>query len=236
MKTLIKLFVVSGLSACLFTSCIKNAVKDISIKNETTDKSTISPPTILGTCDAENFYFFENGVEDPPFSFGVQINSTGWSSAIVGVKEYNSTGPFTNYPITTPTNNIVTIATGIDNLKTYDIQLTLTCSDGTISTSAIRHDQIKGYDVGTSPTNNVTVTTSSSPGSITVRNNFNFPIYVGLSQVINSMTVVISGPQQLAAGAQLSYPSLAASRYGVMLNKFETFPGQSAFTRFVTIR
>ncbi|SEM33055.1 hypothetical protein SAMN04488505_10474 [Chitinophaga rupis] len=236
MNKLLNLPILASLCVLSLTACVKNGVNDISISKDVTpaEESKIKPPTTLGTCNAEGYYFYESGVEDPPHSFGIQIYSTGWSSAVVGIKEYNSSAPFTNYTLSTPTSNIVTLVSGIDNLKTYDVQLTLTCSDGTVSVSGIRHDQLKGYDVGTSLSNNVTVTSATSPSrTITIRNNFNFTIYVGLYSFTTG--AVLYGAQALGSGAQTSFSSLAPGKYGVLLNKFDPFSGTAAYTRVVSL-
>jgi len=234
MKRSLNLFILSGLSLCLATSCVKNSVKDMRIKDDAA-KATIPPVHPFGTCDAEAFYFYEDGpTENPPSAFGVQITGTGWSSAVVGYKEYNSTAAYTTYTISAPTTSIVTIATGIDYLKTYDVQLTLTCSDGSVSTSAIRHDVIKAYDCGPAASNNVTITTSTSPRSITVKNNFAFPLYIGLSSVTTSGSTLINGPVAVASGGTYTFSISAAGRYGLLLNKFTTFSGVGAYTRLYT--
>ena len=230
MKTPLNLTILFALSVCLLMACSKNPVKDVPLNNDA-EKASLGGVHPLGTCDAENFYFYEDGpTENPPNAFGLQINSTGWSSAVLSVREYNTTGAFTYYNVSTPTTSIVTLATGIDYLKTYDIQLTLTCADGSVSTSSIKHDGIKGYDCGIYATNNVTITTSTSPRSIIVKNNFVFPIYIGLSSVTTTSTL-ISGAQPLAPGATYTYSIPAAGKYGLLLNKFAAFPGLSAYTR-----
>jgi len=236
MNKTLNLPILTSLFVLSLTACVKNGVKDISVSKDVipAEESKIKPPTTLGTCDAEGYYFYESGAEDPPHSFGIQIYSTGWSSAVVGVKEYNSSGPLTNYTLSTPTSNIVTLVSGIDNLKTYDVQLTLTCSDGSVSVSGIRHDQLKGYDVGTSLSNNVTVTSATSPNrTITIRNNFNFTIYVGLYSFTTG--AVLYSAQALGSTGQTSFSSLPAGRYGVLLNKFDPFSGTSAFTRTINL-
>ena len=236
MNKLLNLPILASLCALGLTACVKNGVKDISVAKDVApaEESKIKPPTTLGTCNAEGYYFYESGTEQPAHSFGIQIYSTGWSSAVVGIKEYNSSAPFTNYTLSTPTNSIVTLVSGIDNLKTYDVQLTLTCSDGTVSVSAIRHDQLKGYDVGASLSNNVTVTTATSPSrTVTIRNNFNFTLYVGLYNL--NTGVVLYSAQALGSGAQTSFSSLPSGTYGVLLNKFDPFSGTAAYTRVVSL-
>ncbi|WP_143306293.1 hypothetical protein [Chitinophaga vietnamensis] len=236
MKKLFAILILGIIPVFFLTACIRNDAENLKLKDPSTDKKNVAKDVaILGTCDAESFGVYEGGPTDRPAnSLGIQINSTGWSSAVVGYKEYNSTAPFTNYTIAAPTSSIITFASGIDALKTWDVQLTLTCSDGSVSTSSLHHDVMKGYDVGPSASNNVTLTQTSSPsGTITIKNNFSFPIYSGLTSYPSN--TILYPAQMIAPGAQLSYSSLAAGRYGVLLNKFTTFPGAQAFTRVLTL-
>jgi hypothetical protein len=230
MKTLIKSLILSSL---LFTSCSKTAVKeDLSGKKDTPLKNAVNPGP-LAICDPESFYFFEDGpTENPPNSFGVQINSANWASAIVSVTEYGTTNTNT-YSLTGPSNAITTIASGINALKTYNVQLQLTCSDGTVTTSAIRHDQIKSYDVGPDASYNTTFVYTSSPRKITITNHFPFTLYVGVYNATNNTSLV--GATAVAPGASFNYSPSAAGRYGVLFNKFDPFTGFAAYTRLITL-